>query len=343
MVQTRTARRAPQRGAPLRWGTLVVAAGLMLSACSGQAGFAGTVDGARAGASNGVTTTDVGSATDASRTLAFDMSIRVANTYVTPKTAVPTAVEVWVGAPGAGKKLATVPYAQVSNFFAPEMLDPFGQGIGDGQQRFTVTYYAAGATAASRPIGDESEPVSTGLKLTLVVAPTDPTNADPDQLGAASQLFADALGSGPNNAFKSATLPKPPAGHAVLLLNALALQGRKGMTQGSGGLTPSTTDGKCLPYFEFDSAGLGYSGDLHDMTSDVFQPFGGTSNLVYPVEPGTQVRINQLGTDERVSDTCAKKPVLAAFDPKLTAGQGAYGLMYGPDLAHARILVIPAG
>lgn len=180
------------------------------------------------------------------------------------------------------------------------------------------------------------------MKLTLLVGPVDPTQANTDSLGTFVKVYADAVSTKPGDSgFSTRSLPTPAGGESVLELDALSLQGRAGMT--SSGLTPSSSDGKCLPYYEADTAGLGFSSTLHDMASDTVDTFGGTSDLPYQVSPGAPVRINQPKDDQLIPAACADTPVFGPFDPKLAAGQGAYGFLYGTDLVHAKILLVPVG
>ena len=279
---------------------------------------------------------------DKNRTVALNLQVRVANTYRAPQAADGSAIDVWAGSPTiGGKKLITVPYGQVSAYFAPEVADPLGQGV-DPRHSVHPQFLPGRGTDDAAELISQGEDAAAGQKLTFVLGPTDPT--DTGARGGTLRVLADDIGSSPKpGGFTHVTLPKAPSGKAVLLMDADALQGRAGLTGTSQGLTPSTADGKCLQYFEADSGDTDYTGALHDMNSSTVDLFGGTQYLVYAVDPGASVRVNHLKENQTVPDACADKPVFGPFDPHLAAGAGSYAFLYGADLASAKVLTVPVG
>ena len=269
---------------------------------------------------------------DAARTVALPMSVRVVNLYLPKGSDTPTPIEVWTGAPAnGGKKLATVPYGQAGAYFAPEVADPMGQGASGPNTDYSLSFYATGHTGADDELISQGEKSAPGEKLTMVATP-----GDADSKGLTLQVVTDDLGSAPQGSgFTTVSLPPPPEGKALLSINATALQYRKGGSDLS--LTPSTTAGKCLAYLDPDT------GKLHDMGADTMNLVGGTTSLAYPMGPATSFRLNSLKDQESVADACADAPVAGPFDPGLSAGQHAYGFLYGPNLSSAKFLVVPVG
>ncbi|WP_157695269.1 DUF4397 domain-containing protein [Nakamurella panacisegetis] len=329
---------------------MLLTATVLITACGGEAGTAVPV---AAGSDSSSATPEPGSASgggagsdgtyDKNRTVKLGLQVRVVNTYRAPKATDGTAIDVWAGSPATGgRRLATVAYGQVSPYFAPEVPDPMGQGVTGPAAPYTLSFYPAGATAESDELISQGEDAGPGQKLTFVVGPVDPT--DTGARGGSVRVLADDIGSKPKpGGFTQVTLPKVPAGQAALLLDADALQGRAGLTGNSSGLTPSTTDGQCLRYFETDSSGMGYTGALHDMSSSSVDLFGGTQYLIYQVAPGSSVRVNQPKENQGIPAACGDRPVFGPFDSHLAAGQGKYAFLYGADLTSARVVVVPVG
>ncbi len=330
---------------------VVLAAAVTLGACSQTAGLP-ALPGSAVTSARGVTASDStsdtasssngggngsaggGGAYDPNRVATLDMSVRVVNLFTPKGSTTGTAIEVWAGSSNnGGRRLQTVPYGQVSPYFAPAVQDPQGQGQTSSHMSYSLNFYAAGKTADSEVLFNQGEDSSPGQKLTMVIAPNEPT-AD----GASAQIFADDVGSSPvAGGFTKLSVPPAPAGTAVLLLGAVAMEYRGADPTSPDSLTPSTVDGKCIQYIESDT------GKVHDPKSDTTDLFGGTSSLPYVVQPGTQIRINLLKDQQSVTDSCADTPVLGPVDPKLTAGERAYGFIYGPDMKAAQLLVVPTG
>lgn len=147
---------------------VLLAAGLVLGGCGQQAGIAampGPSDTSQVAtlptdiAPTGVAPTGVlpsstsgGSAggDDQNRTVALNMSVRVVNLFVPKGSQQGSAVEVWVGSPQyGGKKLQTVPYGQVSQFFAPEVSDRSARGRATA---IWITRSASTLRARPRPL-----------------------------------------------------------------------------------------------------------------------------------------------------------------------------------------------
>lgn len=265
-------------------------------------------------------------------TVALSMGVRVVNLYLPKGSDVPTPIEVWTGPPAyGGKKLATVPYGTVSAYFAPEIGAPSGQAAPDAHADYSLSFYASGRTGVDQELMTHGEKAATGQKLTMVATP-----GDPDAIGMSLQVEVDDLGSSPEGSgFSTVSLPAPPAGTALLSISATALQYRKDGADAS--LTPSTTDGTCIPYLERDT------GKLHDMSSSTMEMIGGTSGHDYPMAPGSSFRLNELKDQQGIAQACADAPAAGPFDPGLSAGQRAYAYLYGPGLASAKLLVVPVG
>ncbi len=277
-----------------------------------------------------------GTSDDANRTVNLKMSFRVVNLYTTPGASTGPALDVWIGRKtGAGKKLVSVPDGQVSAEIPGQMLDPYGEGVPADGGRLDLSFYAAGADAD--PVFTQAEDAQDGLALTFVV-----TTSPDGGAGATGRVFADSIGTAPTSGgFSTPTVPTATSGNAVLLIDALALgTGKAG--EDSPGLLASTADGTCLPYFDADPAGIGLSDHLHDMNSDVIDMIGGTSYRVFPVKPGAKVQIHLYNQSEQIAANCRATPMLTV-DPRLTAGQRAYALLYGPSPTKAKVLLVPVG
>lgn len=130
----------------MRLVPLVLAAGLVLTACgSSSTGVpAPSVPAASSVASSDDAesipgddgSSGAGDTSDQNAMSPVDAMVRIVNTYVTLKGQKPTAIDVWAGTPASGgKKLVTVPYGTVSDYFAPLTQDP------SQSQRFTLTFY----------------------------------------------------------------------------------------------------------------------------------------------------------------------------------------------------------
>ncbi len=320
---------------------LALALGLTLAGCGVTAGNPVPVGGADAtsdSSTGGDAPSDSGGTVEKNRTVALKMLVRVANTYIPDGSQSGAPIEVWAGSPDSGgTKLTTVAYGTVSEYFAPEVTDSLGQGVSDDRTPYTLGFFPVGAKSSDEILIDQGEDASPGQKLTMIVGP----NA-PGSKGATIGVSADDIGSSPKaGGFTYVSIPKPPAGQAVLQLDASALQDRPGMTDSAHGLTPSTSDGTCLSYLDLDSAGMQPTNTLHDMGSDTVSLFGGTQSLDYVVPPGSEIRVNQVKDQQSVPGACKDTPVFGPVDPKLAAGARAYGVMYGPSLSKAKLLVIP--
>lgn len=333
---------------------LLIAGALVLSGCgSDQAGVAappagtgaatdrtGNADGGLPDGGlpdDGVPTdlfpTDLGSSDyQEGRTVALDMSVRVANLLVDNKTGAGIDIEVWSSMPPYGKKLITVPYGEMSEFFPPEIGDPMGEGQVDVRSNYSLVYQPVGNTDDAKVLMNQNGTSSPGQKLTTVIY-----QSGPDGQGGTIQTFADDVGSqAAESGFPEISVPEPPSGTAMLYLAAGATQYLGADPGNSPGFVPAV-DGACLEYFDIDT------GAVHDSSDGSTSLLGGTSALGYPVEPGQQVAITPSNDSEPVDSSCAGDPVLAPFDPGLQAGDRAYGFVYGSSLDDLKILVAKLG
>jgi hypothetical protein len=321
---------------PLLLAALAGAA-ILLTACGSSCGLPSPValpagdTPAAAGRSDNASGSGGGS-TGPLPTVALPMGVRVVNLYLEKGSDAPTPIEVWTGpAAYGGKKLATVPYGTVSAYFAPEIGAPSGQAAPESHADYSLTFYASGRIGVDEELMTHGEKGATGQKLTMVATP-----GDPDAIGMSLQVEVDDLGSSPQGSgFTTASLPPPPAGTALLSISATALQYRKDGADVS--LTPSTTDGTCIPYLEPDT------GKLHDMRSSTMEMIGGTGGHDYPVAPGSSFRLNQVKDQQGIAQACADAPAAGPFDPGLSAGERAYAYLYGAALTSAKLLVVPVG
>lgn len=317
--------------------TALAGAALLLTACGSGSGLTSpvalpTADSPAVTSQTEVAVTGGSGPTSPLPTVALPMGVRVVNLFLPNGSDLPTPIEVWTGPPAyGGKKLATVPYGTASAYFAPEIGAPAGEAAPDPHADYSLTFYASGRTGTDDELMTHGEKAANGQKLTMVATP-----GDPDAIGMSLQVEADDVGSAPGGSgFTTASLPPPPAGTALLSLSATALQYR---TDGADvSLTPSTTDGTCIPYLE------PATGKVHDMNSSTMEMIGGTGGHDYPMAPGSSFRLNQLEDQQGTAQACADAPAAGPFDPGLSAGERAYAYLYGPGLTSAKLLVVPVG
>lgn len=266
---------------------------------------------------------------DTATFVSLDMSVRVVNLFISRGSHIGTAIDVWAGQAGnsSSKKLITVPYGQVSDYFAPAV--SASTDSTPAHVLYDLTFYPTGNT--TDVLGEQNENSSLKQKLTMTLGPGDPTTG-----GGELQVAADQLGSGPEGGgFTTTSIPRPPAGKAIVELSAIGLANPAGSTSPTS-LQMSSGSGICEVFVEPDT------GRLHDPKSATTQLTGGTSRLAYVVEPGDRVAVDQVVADEDVTGACHGRPVVT-FDPKLAAGQGEYAFVYGTDIKSARVLVVPVG
>ncbi|GGM17762.1 hypothetical protein [Nakamurella endophytica] len=272
--------------------------------------------------------------TSSLRTVPLDMQIRLVNLWTPAGGHTGRAVDVWVGSPRyGGKRLATVPYGTAGAFFAPEVLDPQGQGGSGPHVPWTVAFYASGGTSDDDLLMTQGETSAPGQRLTFLALPPDPGGR-----GMSLQVFADRIGSDPSGGgWDRPDVPTPPAGAAVLVLNAAATQ-HSGPGSGTGPTYRPGVDGRCLPALDPDT---GEPADLDGGAALL----GGTSSLAYAVPAGATVRLHR--TDDRPDtgpdEQCGGGAVGAPVDPGPAAGSRAYGFVHGDDPAAPHVLLVPAG
>lgn len=267
-----------------------------------------------------------GNASGSEQGTPIDMKVRVANVYAAKGAEAGQPIDVWAGDPGSGngRKLLTVPYGQVSDFFAPVVFD---QGTAAEHDQYTLTMVPSGKSGSGDVLMQQQESSSPGQQLTMILGP-----GDADSRGGSLQVFADELGSAPDGSgFTSSAIPSAAASQAVIKLNALGVH-----TADSSGpsFVLASADGQCLSYIEPDT------GQLHDPKSDTTTLVGGSSTLSYLIQPGQQARVHLVGDQQAVSEACHGQPVATA-DPQLAAGKGAYGFLFGATAAAAKLLLVP--
>ena len=86
---------------------------------------------------------DTGSAPGSQQGVPIDMKVRVVNVYAAKGAPQGQSIDVWAGYPGSsdGRRLVTVPYGQVSEFFAPVVFD---QGTAADHGQYTLTMVPSG-------------------------------------------------------------------------------------------------------------------------------------------------------------------------------------------------------
>lgn len=360
-TSTREARPATRRRFAFGLGPVVLMVFLLLVGCGSTAGVASLPGSAGSGGTGGSSTdgsgtgggdTAGGSATgdttggdtpggsgsggtsDLHPTRALNMQIRVVNLWIPTGAQQGGAIDVWVGSPQfGGKKLKTVEYGTVSEFFPPETDAPLGSGPADGHEDYRLTFYPVGKTGDDDELITQNGTSSPGAKVTYLTMP-----ADPDGRGLTLQSFLDDPGSEPTPA---GSLDDPvlqiPAGKAVLSLTAAPMQYRGADPKNGPSYVAASVGGQCLQYLDRET------GKVHE-DPNVVETLGGTYSLAYVVDPGAKVRVNQFPDDQTsAADTCAGKPTLDGIDPGIAAGQRAYGFVYGIDEQQVKILVVPVG
>lgn len=325
----------------LRVLSVLVAAGLLLACCRTKEAGTATSAGASIRSAGAASVPDAsfaagasGTGYDITRTVVTDTAVRVVNLYLPKGSPQGSPVDVWVGSPAhGGKKLQTVPYGKAGDYFPVDILDPTGSLTKAPGLAYRLSVYAAGKTNPAEELISQGEDAWPGQKLTMVVV-----SNHSEQGGAGLQVFADDLGSmEKRSGFQHLSVPLAPAGSAVLLLGALAVESLGPDPTHPARFTPSTSDGKCIEYIESDT------GKVHDPNSNVVDLFGATSLLPYVVQPGKTIGFTVLHDQQSMADACAGDPVLGPIDPELVAGERAYGFLYGPTMKAAKLLVLPTG
>ncbi|RIJ67806.1 hypothetical protein D1871_22870 [Nakamurella silvestris] len=266
---------------------------------------------------------------DQSRTIPLDMTVRVVNLYVPQGSTEGAPIEVWTGSPEyGGHRLVTVDYGTVSDFFAPEIADPFGDVVLEKNNDYSLGYYPVGATTSDQALITKSETSSPGAKLTVLALP-----GDPDGQGMSMQTWADEVGSAPEAGNWNGTLPTPPAGSGLAIVNAAATQ-YLGSDGSAPGYVGAAQDGTCLQYYDTDT------GKIHtDEFTDSL--VGGTQSLTFVVTPGQKISLVPYQEQGTHQDNCAGKSAFAPLDPAVGAGGAAYLFVHGTSATELTALVVP--
>ncbi len=259
-------------------------------------------------------------------TRALPVKIRVVNLYADAGTG--TGVDVWAGGeadPSRGRLLATVPYGQVSDPFAPytSTYAAPDNKTSDGQDvyGYDLGFYLQGKTTSADVVGDQSEDAYPGDVLTIVLAPS----TDQNGVGGSMRVVFDHSGPARSDAGKPFETASVPGAALVWLI--------------ADGIIPTdpTSDlgvdvavgGSCLPETGPDILG----------GADRTLAGAATGQIYFEVAPGTPSISVVTASGTAVPDCGGKSavevPLTAAND-----GDHLLAFVYGPE-QHLESLVLP--
>ena len=232
--------------------------------------------------------------------------IRVANLYRSVAATATGAVDVYgtYGTADNDTPLVTVPYGTISGWFDP--------GILDDARNAQITFFPHGVHASGDEIGSQGETLKGTERITIMLAASEGTNTSGQSLGTWRVVFETSTVN---------PLPTPPAGQALVELDALALPAFPGVTADYVYLG---TGAACLPSMD--------GGDGPQLLSANRRT---TSIIPFAIPAGPQVLTFHLDSAD-----CHGKGVSDGIPVQLAAGQRAYVLLYSPDAKALRSLVV---
>ncbi len=208
-----------------------------------------------------------------------------------------------------GKKLATVPYGTASDYVDVTAADESGN--------WEVAGFAAGVTKdENHQIISQSETWKGGEQVTIVFMSQDPASGNGPTAGS-DQAFFEKPTSADSN------LPAAPAGKAIVAIGAASTQ-------------YTVKDGS------WRAGVAGVSGCLRsaDDTDTRSTNIGGTSQIVYPVDPGT-LSLSLYRNSDTGENTCTGNVDIGPVTVDAQAGSRTLVFGYGPDATHLKLLVLP--
>lgn len=221
-------------------------------------------------------------------------------------------VDVWQGfsaTDSCGKKLATVPYGTASDYIDVTAADESGN--------WEVSGFPAGVTKdEDHQIISQSETWKGGEQVTIVFMGQDPTSGNGPSAGSDQAFFEKPTTD-------ESSLPAAPAGKAILAIGAASTQ----YTVKDGAWHAGVT---------------GVSGCLKSAedTENTSTSIGGTSQIVYPVDPGS-LSLSLYRTSDTGVTTCTGKVDIGPATVDAAAGSRTLVFGYGPDATHLKLLVLP--
>ncbi len=220
--------------------------------------------------------------------------LRVVNLYKDASGA-PTAIDIYGDFNAqTGNLLKTVPYATVTDWFDPGILDDQGDA--------ELSFYATGRTSTDDQLGTQSATLKGTERITLVIGTGENKSSSGTQLARWKTISENA------NDFP---LPTPPtSGDAVLMTDGIGLMAFPGTTETFMFLG---VDGTCLPSVDSGTEGGG-------------QPIGPSSQQSYIYPAGSHAVSLHLGQSE-----CGAKGAYPDVTVDLKAGQRAFLFLYSPD------------
>jgi hypothetical protein len=204
-----------------------------------------------------------------------------------------------------GKKLATIPYGEASDYIDVTAAD------GDGN--WETVAYIAGKTDDDSKIISQTETWKGGEQITIIFYNQDPDSGNPPAFGS-DQVFFEKDPGDPSS------LTTTPPSKALILVSASPLQ-------------YTIPDGAWVVGNQGDAECLKSTEDTENTRTNV----GGTSLVQYPVDPGSY-SLSLYPSDP------GKCTVTSDFGPAAvdaTADSQTYVFAYGPDKDNVKLLVLP--
>jgi hypothetical protein len=292
---------------------LVAAAALLLAACGG--GGSDDTSSPSTDSGNATTTTEAGSGGGGNGDCFTDpgpQTARVRFVNLFTNDAYPSGdIDIWQGFSAqdtCGKKLATVPYGEATDYIEVNAADESGN--------WSVTAYIAGERDEDHAIITQTETWKGGEQITITYQEGDPGFGSTAAAGG-DQVFFEKDSEGEAESFPSVD------GKGVIAISATALQYVVEDGAWVAGIAPPA----CLTAV----------GDTEGSRTNI----GGTSLVSYPVAPGS-VELSLYRTNpDTGAVTCSGTPDIGPAAADAESGSRTLVFAFGPDAENLDLLVLP--
>jgi hypothetical protein len=211
------------------------------------------------------------------------------------------------GSDPCGKKLARVKFGQASDYIDVTAGDSSGNWE-------AAAYPAGGATDQDHQIISQSETWKGGEQITIIVMGQDPTSGNRPSSGADQAFFEKPVSDiNPES--------NPVAGKGLLIIGAASVQ------------YVAAKDAAWVAGIAGQTKCLAAPGDTENTRTNI----GGTSLVPYQVAPGTV----SVSLYKSQPGTCTGTPEYGPVSVDASDGSRTLVLLYGPDVTHLKLLVLP--